>query len=66
MVMNDKDIARGNFAMCCMVPAVINGSFWKSFPMQMGYMNAIKYAAEKNVLFVHAQVMNGANLRRPN
>ena len=62
----DKDIARGIRYAVDNGARVINGSFGKSFsPNAEWVYEAIKYAAEKNVLFVHAAGNDGANLDDP-
>ncbi len=62
----DKDIARGIRYAVDNGARVINGSFGKSFSPKAEWVNdAIKYAAEKNVLFVHAAGNDGANLDDP-
>lgn len=62
----DKDIARGIRYAVDNGARVINGSFGKSFsPKSEWVYEAIKYAAEKNVLFVHAAGNDGANLDDP-
>ncbi|TLP80700.1 S8 family peptidase [Maribacter sp. ACAM166] len=62
----DKDIARGIRYAVDNGARVINGSFGKSFsPKAEWVYEAIKYAAEKNVLFVHAAGNDGANLDDP-
>ena len=59
----DKDIARGIRYAVDNGARIINGSFGKSFsPKAQWVYDAIKYAAEKNVLFVHAAGNDGANL----
>jgi len=62
----DKDIARGIRYAVDNGAKVINGSFGKSFsPKAEWVYDAIKYAAEKDVLFVHAAGNDGANLDDP-
>ena len=62
----DKDIALGIRYAVDNGARVINGSFGKSFsPKSEWVYEAIKYAAEKNVLFVHAAGNDGANLDDP-
>lgn len=62
----DKDIARGIRYAVDNGAKIINGSFGKSFsPNAQWVYDAIKYAAEKNVLFVHAAGNDGANLDDP-
>lgn len=62
----DKDIARGIRYAVDNGARVINGSFGKSYSPRADWVNeAIKYAAEKNVLFVHAAGNDGANLDDP-
>jgi len=62
----DKDIARGIRYAVDNGARVINGSFGKSYSPKSEWVNdAIKYAAEKNVLFVHAAGNDGANLDDP-
>ena len=62
----DKDIARGIRYAVDNGARVINGSFGKSFsPKAEWVYEAIKYAAEKNVLFVHAAGNDGSNLDDP-
>lgn len=62
----DKDIARGIRYAVDNGARVINGSFGKSYsPKAEWVYEAIKYAAEKNVLFVHAAGNDGANLDDP-
>lgn len=62
----DKDIALGIRYAVDNGARVINGSFGKSFsPKAEWVYEAIKYAAEKNVLFVHAAGNDGANLDDP-
>jgi len=63
----DKDIALGIRYAVDNGAKVINGSFGKSFsPNAQWVYDAIKYAAEKDVLFVHAAGNDGANLDDPN
>jgi subtilisin family serine protease len=62
----DKDIALGIRYAVDNGAKVINGSFGKSFsPKAEWVYDAIKYAAEKDVLFVHAAGNDGANLDDP-
>ncbi len=62
----DKDIALGIRYATDNGAKVINGSFGKSFsPKAEWVYDAIKYAAEKDVLFVHAAGNDGANLDDP-
>lgn len=62
----DKDIARGIRYAVDNGARVINGSFGKSFsPKAEWVYQAIKYAADNNVLFVHAAGNDGANLDDP-
>ena len=62
----DKDIALGIRYAVDNGARVINGSFGKSFsPKAEWVYDAIKYAAEKGVLFVHAAGNDGANLDDP-
>ena len=62
----DKDIARGIRYAVDNGARVINGSFGKSFsPKAEWVYEAIKYAADNNVLFVHAAGNDGANLDDP-
>lgn len=62
----DKDIALGIRYAVDNGAKVINGSFGKSFsPKAEWVYDAIKYAAEKGVLFVHAAGNDGANLDDP-
>lgn len=62
----DKDIARGIRYAVDNGARVINGSFGKSFSPNAEWVNeAIKYAADNNVLFVHAAGNDGANLDNP-
>ncbi|WP_027076497.1 S8 family peptidase [Maribacter antarcticus] len=59
----DKDIALGIRYAVDNGAKVINGSFGKSFsPNAQWVYDALKYAAEKEVLFVHAAGNDGANL----
>ncbi|WP_405384823.1 S8 family peptidase [Maribacter sp. LLG6340-A2] len=63
----DKDIALGIRYAVDNGARIINGSFGKSFsPKAEWVYEAIKYAAENNVLFVHAAGNDGANLDDPN
>ncbi|WP_289645261.1 S8 family peptidase [Maribacter aestuarii] len=62
----DKDIALGIRYAVDNGAKVINGSFGKSFSPKAEWVNdAIQYAAEKDVLFVHAAGNDGANLDDP-
>ncbi|MDA9089838.1 S8 family peptidase [Maribacter arcticus] len=62
----DKDIALGIRYAVDNGARVINGSFGKSFsPKSEWVYEAIKYAADHNVLFVHAAGNDGANLDDP-
>ncbi len=62
----DKDIALGIRYAVDNGAKVINGSFGKSFsPKAEWVYDALKYAAEKDVLFVHAAGNDGANLDDP-
>ncbi|TDT46289.1 subtilase family protein [Maribacter spongiicola] len=62
----DKDIARGIRYAVDNGARVINGSFGKSFSPKAEWVNdALKYAAKKNVLFVHAAGNDGADLDDP-
>jgi len=62
----DKDIALGIRYAVDNGAKVINGSFGKGFsPNAQWVYDAIKYAAEKDVLFVHAAGNDGANLDDP-
>ncbi|MFX0556083.1 S8 family peptidase [Maribacter sp. CXY002] len=62
----DKDIARGIRYAVDNGARVINGSFGKAYsPKAQWVYDAIKYAAENNVLFVHAAGNDGANLDDP-
>ena len=59
----DKDIAKGIRYAVDNGARVINGSFGKSYsPNAEWVYDAIKYAAENDVLFVHAAGNDGANL----
>lgn len=63
----DKDIALGIRYAVDNGAKIINGSFGKSFsPKAEWVYDAIKYAASKDVLFVHAAGNDGANLDDPN
>ena len=63
----DKDIALGIRYAVDNGAKIINGSFGKSFsPNAQWVYDAIKYAASKDVLFVHAAGNDGANLDDPN
>ncbi|PIB39368.1 S8 family peptidase [Maribacter sp. 4G9] len=62
----DKDIARGIRYAVDNDAKIINGSFGKSFsPNAQWVYDAIKYAADNDVLFVHAAGNDGANLDDP-
>lgn len=62
----DKDIARGIRYAVDNGAKVINGSFGKSFsPNAQWVYDAIKYAADNDVLFVHAAGNDGADLDNP-
>ncbi len=62
----DKDIARGIRYAVDNGARIINGSFGKSFsPKAEWVYEAIKYAADKNVLFVHAAGNDSADLDDP-
>lgn len=62
----DKDIALGIRYAVDNGAKVINGSFGKSFsPKAQWVYDALKYAAEKDVLFVHAAGNDGADLDDP-
>lgn len=62
----DKDIALGIRYAVDNGAKIINGSFGKSFsPKAEWVYEAIKYAAEKDVLFIHAAGNDGANLDEP-
>lgn len=62
----DKDIARGIRYAVDNGARIINGSFGKSFsPNAQWVFDAIKYAADNNVLFVHAAGNDGADLDNP-
>ncbi|WP_282074945.1 S8 family peptidase [Maribacter aquivivus] len=62
----DKDIARGIRYAVDNGARVINGSFGKSFSPNANWVyDAIKYAADNNVLFVHAAGNDGADLDNP-
>jgi subtilisin family serine protease len=62
----DKDIALGIRYAVDNGAKIINGSFGKSFsPKAEWVYEALKYAAEKDVLFVHAAGNEGANLDDP-
>ncbi len=63
----DKDIALGIRYAVDNGAKIINGSFGKSFsPNAEWVYEAIKYAAAKDVLIVHAAGNDGANLDDPN
>jgi len=63
----DKDIALGIRYAVDNGAKIINGSFGKSYsPNAEWVYDAIKYAASKDVLFVHAAGNDGANLDDPN
>lgn len=62
----DKDIALGIRYAVDNGAKIINGSFGKSFSPNAGWVyDAIKYAASKDVLIVHAAGNDGANLDDP-
>ena len=62
----DKDIARGIRYAVDNGARIINSSFGKSFsPNAQWVYDAIKYAADNNVLFVHAAGNDGADLDNP-
>ncbi|MFH6603134.1 S8 family peptidase [Maribacter algicola] len=62
----DKDIALGIRYAVDNGAKIINGSFGKSFsPNAQWVYDAIKYAADNDVLFVHAAGNDGANLDDP-
>jgi subtilisin family serine protease len=62
----DKDIALGIRYAVDNGAKVINGSFGKSFSPNAEWVHdALKYAAEKDVLFVHAAGNDGADLDDP-
>jgi subtilisin family serine protease len=62
----DKDIALGIRYAVDNGAKIINGSFGKSFSPKADWVfEALKYAAEKDVLFVHAAGNDGANLDNP-
>jgi len=62
----DKDIALGIRYAVDNDAKVINGSFGKSFsPNAQWVYDALKYAADNDVLFVHAAGNDGANLDDP-
>ncbi|ASV30252.1 S8 family peptidase [Maribacter cobaltidurans] len=62
----DKDIARGIRYAVDNGAKIINGSFGKSYsPNAQWVYDAIKYAADNDVLFVHAAGNDGANLDDP-
>lgn len=62
----DKDIALGIRYAVDNGAKVINGSFGKSFsPNAQWVYDALKYAAKKNVLFIHAAGNDGADLDDP-
>ncbi len=63
----DKDIALGIRYAVDNGAKIINASFGKSFsPKAEWVYDAIKYAAAKDVLFIHAAGNDGANLDDPN
>lgn len=63
----DKDVALGIRYAVDNGAKIINASFGKSFsPKAEWVYDAIKYAAEKDVLIVHAAGNDGANLDDPN
>lgn len=62
----DKDIARGIRYAVDNGASIINASFGKAFsPKATWVYDALKYAASKDVLFVHAAGNDGANLDDP-
>jgi len=62
----DKDVALGIRYAVDNGAKIINGSFGKSFsPKAEWVYDAIKYAASKDVLFIHAAGNDGANLDDP-
>lgn len=62
----DKDIARGIRYAVDNGAKIINGSFGKSFsPNAQWVYDAIKYASDNDVLFVHAAGNDGADLDNP-
>ena len=62
----DKDIALGIRYAVDNGAKVINGSFGKGFSPKADWVyDAIKYAASKDVLFIHAAGNDGANLDDP-
>ncbi len=62
----DKDIALGIRYAVDNGAKIINGSFGKSFsPNAEWVYEALKYAAKKDVLFIHAAGNDGANLDSP-
>jgi len=62
----DKDIARGIRYAVDNGARIINGSFGKSFSPNADWVyDAIKYAADNNVLFVHAAGNDAADLDNP-
>lgn len=62
----DKDIALGIRYAVDNGAKIINGSFGKSYSPNAGWVyEAIKYAASKDVLIVHAAGNDGANLDDP-
>lgn len=63
----DKDIALSIRYAVDNGAKIINASFGKSFsPKAQWVYDALKYAAQKDVLFVHAAGNDGANLDAPN
>lgn len=63
----DKDVALGIRYAVDNGAKIINASFGKSFSPKADWVyDAIKYAASKDVLFVHAAGNDGANLDDPN
>ncbi|MFK7813589.1 MAG: S8 family peptidase [Maribacter sp.] len=63
----DKDIALGIRYAVDNGAKIINGSFGKAFSPNADWVyDAIKYAASKDVLFIHAAGNDGANLDDPN
>jgi subtilisin family serine protease len=62
----DKDVALGIRYAVDNGAKIINASFGKSYSPNVGWVyEAIKYAAEKNVLIVHAAGNEGENLDEP-
>jgi len=63
----DKDVALGIRYAVDNGAKIINGSFGKSFSPNADWVyDAIKYAASKDVLFIHAAGNDGADLDSPN